>query len=179
MAVVIVGRGKRKKKLHGQRAQTLIAFALAFALFLMALFIVVVDLAANFVYYTRAQSAAEIGSQAGANDINPSSIFTSAQPQIDTRTYQGYCTKYAMQEALSNRAVTVAAACTLAKGGPPPGCSANPTPIPGYLLNYTVEACVTITFPLPIPLPPFASKATVHALFDAVAVPGTTVPQAP
>jgi hypothetical protein len=58
-----------------QRGQTLIVFALGFALFLFSLTCLVADSAYLYVWSGRVQDAAQLGAQSGADSVNPSYLY--------------------------------------------------------------------------------------------------------
>ena len=149
-----------------ERGQILIAFALAFALFLLTLFSLVVDLADIYVHSTDAEAAAQVAAQSGANDINSQAIYTSLTPTLSSRAY-ATCEASASFEMPGSTTL-----CYLPNGTVTDGC---PSKAPSS--SNTVEACVTDTFPLPLRL--FGLRVTVRGWFDAAPVAGTTVPTAP
>lgn len=152
-----------------QRGQILVMFALMFGTFLLSLFAMVVDVAVIYVDSTRAQSAAEVAAQTGAQDINPKGIFYSQAPVL-AADYATVCEASAQDSAVVTSGVHAVCGAVGSLAVQSLGC---PNPFGASVVN-TVEACVTITVPLPIQL--FLPKVTVRGSFEAAPVAGTTVP---
>lgn len=63
-----------------QRGQTLVIFALGFALFLFSLVCLVADAAYLYVWSGRVQSAAQLGAQSGADAVDPRYLYNASGP---------------------------------------------------------------------------------------------------
>lgn len=172
------------------RGQTLIIFALGFALFLLALTCLVADGAFLFRWSGRAQAAAQLAAQSGADAVDPHYLYGVSQPC----TQGSRCPVTVVDVSAQDRVGTLYAferACIQA-GDQSAGVPRNP---PGDLAPKTADdvqtpegtrcvsdgcrvfAAVTRLVQLPIPFPGFPSSVSVSGQAYAAPVIGTTAPQ--
>jgi len=174
-----------------QRGQTLIVFALGFALFLFSLTCVVADSAYLYVWSGRVQAAAQLGAQSGADAVDPRYLYTQpgscADParsggcsvqivDISPQDMQG--TLYAFQRACieaGDQSAQVPRDPTnplaLKRAGDPQTPDGTACGSDGC----QVYAEVTRVVHLPIPIPGFPDTVTVRATGYAAPVVGTDV----
>jgi hypothetical protein len=174
-----------------QRGQTLIVFALGFALFLFSLTCVVADSAYLYVWSGRVQAAAQLGAQSGADAVDPRYLYTQpgscADParsggcsvqivDISPQDMQG--TLYAFQRACieaGDQSAQVPRDPTnplaLKRAGDPQTPDGTACGSDGC----QVYAEVTRVVHLPIPIPGFPDTVTVRAIGYAAPVVGTDV----
>lgn len=151
------------------RGQIIVIFALAMALFLFGLICLVVDSAYLFTYSARAQAAAQVAAQAGANTIDSVTIYSSTGViHIDHKQYQQACTRAARQFVGAGNGVSVNVLC----GTDPPNTPPTDDPT-----KDTVAARVEVTVPLPVGL--FGTRFTVRGYAEAAPVVGSTCPAPP
>jgi Flp pilus assembly protein TadG len=174
-----------------QRGQTLIVFALGFALFLFSLTCLVADTAYLFVWSGRVQSAAQLGAQSGADSVDPRYLYEDAGAcgtpgrglacaaqivDISTQDRQGAL--YAFQRACIQTA-DESAQIPRDAGNPLPVKTADDPQTPDGTLcasdGCRVYAEVSRVVQLPIPLPGFPDSITVRGAGYAAPVVGTTV----
>ena len=183
----------RALRRHRQRGQTLIVFALGFALFLFSLTCLVADAAYLDVWSGRVQSAAQLGAQSGADSVDPRYLYAqegtcpasapspaggcaapivdiSAQDrQGDLFAFERACIQTGDQSAQvprdsANPSIVKTAADPQAPDGT--SCASD---------GCRVYAVVTRVVQLPIPLPGFPDAVTVRATAYAAPVVGTDV----
>ncbi len=172
-----------------QRGQTLIVFALGFALFLFSLTCLVADSAYLYVWSGRVQDAAQLGAQSGADSVNPSYLYGVTGP---CPTASVVCTPPIVDITAQDREGTLYAfqrSCiqTSDQSAQIPRDPANPLVLKtvndpqqpeGALCasdGCHVYAVVSRVVQLPIPLPGFPSTVTVRGVGYAAAVVGTNV----
>jgi hypothetical protein len=181
----------RTRRATRQRGQTLIVFALGFALFLFSLTCLVADSAYLFVWSGRVQTAAQLGAQSGADAVDPRYLYDATGscaaptpgvpcviPMVDISPQDRQGTLYAFQRACIEAADQSAQI---------PGDAANPLilktaddpQVPEGTLCVSdgcrVYAEVTRVVHLPVPLPGFPDTVTVRAAGYAAPVVGTNV----
>ncbi len=173
-----------------QRGQTLIIFALGFALFLFGLTCLVADAAYLYVWSGRVQSAAQLGAQSGADSVDPRYLYAKdgscstaapsacASPIVDVSAADRQGGLYAFERACiqtgdqsaqvprdsSNPAVLKTAGDPQAPDGTI--CASD---------GCQVYSLVSRVVQLPIPLPGFPDTVTVRATGYAAPVVGTSV----
>ena len=178
---------------RGQRegGQTLIVFALGFALFLFSLTCLVADAAYLYVWSGRVQSAAQLGAQSGADSVDPRYLYAqegtcpapapagacvvpivdiSAQDrQGDLFAFERACIQTGDQSAQVPRdSANPSILKTAADPQEPDGTSCASD-------GCRVYAAVTRVVQLPIPLPGFPDAVTLRATAYAAPVVGTDV----
>jgi hypothetical protein len=177
-----------------QRGQTLMVFALGFALFLFALTCLVADSAFLYVWSGRVQAAAQLGAQSGADSIDPRYLYeqtgacTSASPGsvcprpiVDVSPQDRQGTLYAFQRACIEAGDQSA---EVPRGGTGPSTlkTADDPQMPDGTAcasdGCQVYAVVFRAVHLPIPIPGFPDTVTVRGTAYAAAVVGTDVPAA-
>jgi hypothetical protein len=171
-----------------QRGQTLVVFALGFALFLFSLTCLVADTAYLYVWSGRAQAAAQLGAQSGADSVDPRYLYEdpgscgtsgavcvaqivdiSAQDRAgDLYAFQRACIQAADQSAQVPRSPTTVVLKTADDPQVPDGtwCASD---------GCRVYAAVSRVVQLPIPFPGFPSTVTVRGTANAAPVVGTDV----
>ena len=166
-----------------QRGQTLIVFALGFALFLFSLICLVADTAYLYVWSGRVQSAAQLGAQSGADSVDPRFLYQDstscgaagsapacAIPIVDISAQDREGTLYAFERACIQ---------TADQSAQIPGKTADDTQTPDRTRcasdGCRVYAEVSRVVELPIPIPGFPSSVTVRGIGHAAPVVGTTV----
>ena len=171
-----------------QRGQTLVVFALGFALFLFSLTCLVADTAYLYVWSGRAQAAAQLGAQSGADSVDPRYLYEdpgscgaagaacvaqivdiSAQDRSGALyAFQRACIQAADQSAQVPRSPTSVALKTADDPQSPDGtwCASN---------GCRVYAEVSRVVQLPIRFPGFPSTVTVRGRANAAPVVGTDV----
>jgi hypothetical protein len=181
----------RRSGLDRQRGQTLIVFALGFALFLFGLTCVVADSAYLYVWSGRVQAAAQLGAQSGADAVDPRYLYTQPGPcvapapsggcsvqivDINPQDMQGalYAFERACIEAGDQSAqVPRDPADPLA-----PKRAGDPQTPDGTACGSDgcqVYAVVSRVVHLPIPIPGFPDSVTVRSIGYAAPVVGTNV----
>ena len=172
------------------RGQTLIVFALSFALFLFALVCLVADTAFLFRWSSATQSAAQLAAQSGADAVDPRYLYSAAAAcaspgspscsasivDISTQDRQG--TLYAFQRACiqagdQSAEITQAGSGVLKTANDPQAPDGTACASDGC----RVFAVVTRTVTLPIPIPGFATTVDVRGQFYAAPVVGGTQAQ--
>lgn len=175
---------------RAQRGQTLIIFALAFALFLFALMCVVADTAFLFRWSSATQAAAQLAAQSGADAVDPRYLYSPGQcaPNdaarcdsaiVDINAQDRSGSLYAFQRACIGAGDRSA---TIPRGGGDARSAGVKTADDPQSPDGTacasdgcrVFAVVTRSVPLPIPLPGFPSSVDVRGQFYAAPVVGAT-----
>jgi hypothetical protein len=174
-----------------QRGQTLIVFALGFALFLFSLTCLVADSASLYVWSGRVQDAAQLGAQSGADSVNPGYLYggtgpcpspslgvTCTPPIVDISAQDRDGALYAFQRSCIQ---------TADQSAQIPRDPANPSVLKTVTDPQTPEGAlcasdgchvyaeVSRVVQLPIPLQGFPSTVTVRGVAYAAAVVGTNV----
>ncbi len=173
-----------------QRGQTLIVFALAFALFLFALVCLVADTAFLFRWSSATQSAAQLAAQSGADSVDPHYLYsatTSCTPParapcsaaiVDISAQDRQGSLYAFQRACiqagdQSAEITQPGSGALKTANDPQSPDGTACVSDGC----RVFAVVTRTVTLPIPIPGFATTVDVRGQFYAAPVVGRTQAQ--
>jgi hypothetical protein len=174
----------------GQRGQTLIVFALSFALFLFSLTCLVADAAAMYVWSGRVQAAAQLGALSGADAVDPRYLYSATGPC--SHGTQGVCPVPIVDISAQDREGALYAfqrACIepADQSAQIPVDAANPlvlkTADDPQMPNGTwcasdgchVYAVISRVVQLPIPFPGFPSTVTVRGVGYAAPVVGTNV----
>jgi len=151
----------------GERGQMIAIFALAVALFLFAIFAMVIDLSYEFSWSTRVSGAAQLAAQSGANSVNPTFLYgAGAGGAVGDESCGGntqildVCRDIAACEASGNRSAGITAQDLPASG----------TTCRNTAGGTTVHAEVVKTIALPINF--FGSTTLVRGSFDAAPVKG-------
>lgn len=172
------------------RGQTLIVFALSFALFLFALVCLVADTAFLFRWSSATQAAAQLAAQSGADAVDPRYLYgaspscappasrpcSTAIVDISAQDRQG--TLYAFQRACiqagdQSAQITQPGSGALRTANDPQSPDGTACVSDGC----RVLAVVTRTVTLPIPIPGFATTVDVRGRFYAAPVVGGTQAQ--
>ena len=175
----------------GQRGQTLMIFALAFALFLFALTCLVADGAFLFSWSGRAQAAAQLAAQSGADAVDPRYLYGSPCPPgvhtvkctvnvVDISAQDRAGALYAFERACIQAGDQSAAVPRRPPDDTQPKTADDPQAPEGTRCvsdGCRVFAVVTRVVQLPIPFPGFASAVRVAGESYAAPVVGTTTPQ--
>ena len=172
------------------RGQTLVVFALSFALFLFALVCLVADTAFLYRWSSATQSAAQLAAQSGADAVDPRYLYSAsasctplAAPScsaaiVDISAQDREGTLFAFQRACI-QAGDQSAQITEPGGGVLK--TANDSQAPDGTAcasdGCRVYAVVTRTVELPIPIPGFATSVNVRGQFYAAPVVGGTQAQ--
>ncbi len=182
----------RSRRSARQRGQTLLVFALGFALFLFSLTCLVADSAYLFVWSGRVQSAAQLGAQSGADAVDPRYLYN-ATGSCPAGTAQGVvCAVQIVDISPQDREGTLYAfqrACIEAadQSAQIPRDAAHPLVVKTADDPQVPEgtACasdgcrvyaeVARVVHLPIPLPGFPDTITVRGAGYAAPVVGTNV----
>ena len=174
-----------------ERGQTLIVFALGFALFLFSLTCLVADSAYLYVWSGRVQAAAQLGAQSGADSVDPRYLYDQPGPcarpaptgacpvqivDISPQDRQGslYAFERACIEAGDQSAQVPrdpADPLALKHAGDPQVPDGTACGSDGC----RVYAVVTRVLHLPIPIPGFPDIATVRGIGYSAPVVGTNV----
>lgn len=186
-----MNRLTRPVRHRSDRGQTLIVFALGFALFLFSLACLVADTAYLYVWSGRVQAAAQLGAQSGANSVDPRYLYD--QPGSCTApTPTGQCSVRIVDISQQDRQGSLYAferACIEAgdQSAQVPRDPADPLALKhaGDPQSPDGTACgsdgcqvyavVTRVLRLPIPIPGFPDIATVRGIGYAAPVVGTKV----
>lgn len=163
------------------RGQTLIVFALAFALFLFALTCLVADTAFLFRWSGQVQAAAQLAAQSGADAVDPRFLYgQSAGAIVDTSAADRRGSLYAFQRAC----IQAGDQSANIERDPPRDASLkqpddvqSPDGTACASNGCRVEAEVTRGVELPIPFPGFPSTIDVRGLYFAAPVVGATAAQ--
>lgn len=173
-----------------QRGQTLVVFALGFALFLFSLTCLVADAAAIYVWSGRVQTAAQLGAQSGSDAVDPRYLYNATAacpagtvgacpvPIVDVSAQDREGALYAFQRACIE-AADQSAQISVDAGNP----LVLKTPDDPQMPDGTwcasdgchVHAEISKVVQLPIPFPGFPSTVTVRGTGDAAPVVGTDV----
>ncbi|MGH7687349.1 MAG: hypothetical protein ACREN2_11100 [Candidatus Dormibacteria bacterium] len=172
------------------RGQTLIIFALAFALFLFALMCLVADTAFLFRWSSATQAAAQLAAQSGADAVDPRYLYTTGKCAptaavpcdsaiVDISAQDRHGSLYAFQRACieaGDRSATIPRSGADARnaGVKTADDAQSPDGTACASDGCRVFAVVTRTVPLPIPLPGFPSSVDVRGQFYAAPVVGAT-----
>jgi hypothetical protein len=174
-----------------QRGQTLMVFALGFALFLFTLACVVADSAYLYVWSGRVRAAAQLGAQSGADSVDPRYLYE--QPgSCRAPGSNGVCSVQIVDISSQDRQGALYAferACIEAgdQSAQVPRDSANPLALKRagdpQLPDGTacgsdgcqVYAVVSRVLHLPIPIPGFPETLTVRGIGYAAPVVGINV----
>lgn len=170
-----------------QRGQTLMVFALGFALFLFSLVCLVADTAYLYVWSGRVQDAAQLSAQSGADSVDPRYLYedtgscpgaTCAVPIVDINPQDREGTLYAFERSCiqaGDQSAQIprdpANALVLKTADDPQVPEGTVCASDGC----RVYAQVTRVVRLPIPLPGFPSTITVRGSGYAAPVVGTSV----
>ena len=170
-----------------QRGQTLMVFALGFALFLFSLVCLVADTAYLYVWSGRVQDAAQLSAQSGADAVDPRYLYedtgscpgaTCAVPIVDINPQDREGTLYAFERSCiqaGDQSAQIprdpANALVLKTADDPQVPEGTVCASDGC----RVYAQVTRVVRLPIPLPGFPSTITVRGSGYAAPVVGTSV----
>jgi hypothetical protein len=182
---------RRRARRGRQHGQTLIVFALGFALFLFSLTCLVADSAYLYVWSGRVQDAAQLGAQSGADSVDPRYLYN-VTGTCATRTAPAACPVPIVDISAQDREGTLYAfqrACVEAadQSAQVPRDPGNPVVIKTVEDPQTpdgaacasdgchVYAVVSRVVQLPIPLPGFPSTVTVSGSAYAAPVVGTDV----
>jgi hypothetical protein len=180
----------RRAHAHGQ---TLIVFALAFALFLFALVCVVADTALLFRWSGAVQAAAQLAAQSGADAVDPRYLYGSARPCarppttgcgaaiVDISAQDRHGSLYAFQRACIQAGDQTADVRRDGQGGSGLKSVDDPQTPDGTMCvsdGCRVFAQVTRAVPLPVPLPGFPATVNVRGQFYAAPVIGGTSAEA-
>lgn len=166
-----------------QRGQTLIVFALGFALFLFSLTCLVADTASLFVWSGRVQSAAQLGAQSGADSVDPRFLYQDSSACGVTGPGPP-CAVQIVDVSEQDRAGALYAferACiqTADQSAQIPGKTADDPQSPDGTRcasdGCRVYAEVSRVVQLPIPIPGFPTSVTVRGIGYAAPVVGTNV----
>ncbi len=182
---------RRRSTLRRQRGQTLVVFALGFALFLFSLTCLVANSAYLYVWSGRVQDAAQLGAQSGADSVNPGYLYGVAGP-CPTPGSSVVCTPSIVDISAQDRDGALYAfqrSCiqTADQSAQIPRDPATPSVLKTASDPQTPEGAlcasdgchvyaeVSRVVQLPIPLPGFPSTVTVRGVGYAAAVVGTNV----
>ena len=170
-----------------QRGQTLMVFALGFALFLFSLVCLVADAAYLYVWSGRVQDAAQLSAQSGADSVDPRYLYaetgscpgaTCAGPIVDINPQDRQGALYAFQRACIQSG-DQSAQIPRDPANPLVLKTANDPQVPEGTVcasdGCRVYAQVTRVVQLPIALPGFPSTITVRGSGYAAPVVGTNV----
>ncbi len=174
-----------------QRGQTLIVFALGFALFLFSLTCLVADSAYLYVWSGRVQDAAQLGAQSGADSVDPSYLYGVTSP-CPTPGSSAVCTPPIVDISAQDRDGALypfQRACiqTADQSAQIPRDPADPAVLKTVTDPQVPEGAqcgsdgchvyaeVSRVVQLPVPLPGFPSSVTVRGVGYAAAVVGTNV----
>ena len=174
-----------------QRGQTLVVFALGFALFLFSLTCLVADSAYLYVWSARVQAAAQLGAQSGADAVDPRYLYSAGSP-CTAATPAVACPVQIVDISAQDRQGTLYAfqrSCiqTADQSGQIPRDGAHPLvlktaddpQVPEGTLcasdGCRVYAEVSRVVQLPIPFPGFPGSITVRGTGYAAPVVGTNV----
>lgn len=170
-----------------QRGQTLMVFALGFALFLFSLVCLVADTAYLYVWSGRVQDAAQLSAQSGADSVDPRYLYAQtgscpgaacATPIVDINPQDRQGALYAFQRSCI-QAGDQSAQIPRDPANPLVLKTANDPQVPEGTVcasdGCRVYAQVTRVVQLPIALPGFPGTVTVRGSGYAAPVVGTTV----
>ena len=175
---------------RGARGQTLVVFALSFALFLFALVCLVADTAFLFRWSSATQSAAQLAAQSGADSVDPRYLYgasTACTPPapapcsaaiVDISNQDRQGALYAFQRACIQSGDQSAEITDPAGGAlKTPDEPQTPDGTACASDGCRVYAVVTRSVTLPIPIPGFATTVDVRGRFYAAPVVGATQAQ--
>lgn len=180
----------RRARRSRARGQTLIVFALSFALFLFALTCVVADTAFLFRWSGAVQAAAQLAAQSGADAVDPRYLYGGAQACtpasscgaiVDISAQDRHGSLYAFQRSCIQSGDQTADVHR--DPGPPSAIKTadDPQTPQGTLCasdGCRVFAQVTRSVPLPVPLPGFPSTVNVRGQFYAAPLVGAASAEA-
>ena len=177
----------RRRPSHANvRGQTLVVFALAFALFLFALVCLVADTAFLFRWSSATQSAAQLAAQSGADSVDPQYLYSAAgctpparspcsASIVDVSQQDRRGALYAFQRACiqagdQSAGITQTGSSALKTADNPQSPDGTSCKSDGC----RVFAVVTRAVALPIPIPGLPSTVDVRGQFYAAPVVGAT-----
>jgi len=163
---------------RGARGQTLVIFALGFALFLFALACLVADIAFLFRWSGQVQAAAQLAAQSGADAVDPRYLYGDrAASIVDTSSQDRRGSLYAFQRACIQAGDQSAgverrppADRSLKQADDPQSPDGTACASDGCRVN----AVVTRGVELPIPFPGFPSTVDVRGVYFAAPVVGAS-----
>ena len=165
----------------GRRGQSLVFVALAFALFLFGVICLVADGAVLFRWSARAQAAAQVAAESGADSVSPGFLYGITQPCVAP---VGRCPLPIVDIAAADRRngrYAFERACI--EGGDQsaqipltPDERQTPDGTSCHTDGCHVVAVVTRQVSLPIALPGFPASVPVRGEFRAAPVVGGTLP---
>ncbi|HEX6539919.1 MAG TPA: hypothetical protein VF155_12150 [Candidatus Dormibacteraeota bacterium] len=167
-----------RRRRRRARGQTLIVFALAFALLLFALVCLVADTAFLFRWSSATQAAAQLAAQSGADAVDPRYLYGAAPScappgsaschtaivDINTQDRQGAL--FAFQRACiqaGDRSASIARSADDPQSPDGTACASD---------GCHVYAVVTRSVALPVPVPGFPATVNVRGQFYAAPVVG-------
>jgi len=182
----------RAHALGGERGQTLLIFALAFALFLFGLICLVADGAVLFRWSARVEAAAQVAAQSGADSVSPGFLYGQSQPCpaphagrncpvaiVDVEAQDRRGGLFAFQRACIQAGDQSAGVPRHAPNDLTPKVPDDPQTPEGTTCDSDgchVSAVVTRAVRLPIPIPGFPDVVEVRGSFFAAPVVGATTP---
>jgi len=162
------------------RGQTLMVFAIGFALFLFAMICLVADTAFLFRWSGQVRAAAQLAAQSGADAVDPRYLYGSAVtvPIVDVNPGDRRGSLYAFQRACVQSGDQSADVRAGAGGGVKTADdSQTPDGTACASDGCRVWAQVTRAVQLPIPFPGFPDTVDVRGASYAAPVVGTTTAQ--
>lgn len=179
------GRRVVRSRRRPQRGQTLIVFALGFALFLFGLTCLVADSAYLYAWSGRTEAAAQLAAQSGADSVDPQFLYGCVSPAapschrsiVDTSETDRSGSLYAFQRACIQAGDQSAQVPSDPPGDlTPKSAAAAQTPDGTACASdgCRVFAVVSRTVQLPIPFPGFPDTVVVRGKAYAAPVVGTT-----
>ena len=159
---------RRSRRAAG--GQTIMMFALSFALFLLALVALVADAAALYVWSARVQAGAQVAAQAGANSVDPQYLYSQSGHLVDLSPSGGLMTF----ERGCTTVGDASAELTTASGTPLTADAPQP---PGNGVRCVSDGCsvyAEIARTVQLPLPLFGDGIVVRGTYYAAPVVGTT-----
>lgn len=173
-----------RSRLPRARGQTLIVFALAFALMLFALVCLVADTAFLFRWSSATQAAAQLAAQSGADSVDPRYLYRAASDcaapgpapchgaivDINAQDRQGAL--FAFQRACieaGDRSASIVRSADDPQTPDGTACASD---------GCHVYAVVTRNVALPVPVPGFPTTVNVRGQFYAAPVVGARVASA-
>jgi hypothetical protein len=182
---------RNRSCLRRASGQTLIVFALAFALFLFALICFVADTSFLFRWSSATQAAAQLAAQSGADSVDPRYLYGGAAGCAPSAAVPAPCVGAIVDINASDRQGSLYAfqrACVaagdrsagIARGGGGVKTADDPQTPDGTACasdGCRVFAVVTRAVALPVPVPGFPSTVAVRGQFYAAPVVGATSAQ--
>lgn len=153
---------------RGQHGQMIMVLALAFALFLFGVVALVIDTSYLYVWSARAQAAAQVAAQAGANSVDPQYLYGQSDHLVNLGSDGGLM-------AFERGCVQVGDESAEIVDGSGRGRTADSPQPPGDGVRCVSDGCqvfASVEKTVHLPLPFFGDSVVVRGVYYAAPVVG-------